>query len=426
MRPQQIFNLWSLLRNTRRPSAEIKALQEEKLRRLIAHAYANVTYYRELFDSHKIKPEDIRTAEDLRHLPVTTKKDLWQWPLRDRMAANIDRADCRVFATSGTTGIPLLTCFARHDSTMMNFGWLRAFLQSGMKPWEKSTAFIGRKDVKTGKAWYEYFGLWRRQEISAWESPDVWVEKLSRWKPSVLMGYVMTLKILAESAPELKKRGVTPRLIFHSSAVLDAPSRKHLSRALDSRIIDMYGSDEAGCIAWECETCSGYHLSSDLLAVEILKDRQPVAPGEEGEVVLTNLHSYAMPFIRYKQEDVVTLSARAPQCGRGFPLLEKIQGRIDDFIIGRSGRRFSPHPFYHGLDSVAGVRRWRMIQEKDRSLRVEVVLAPERKDTGAAEILANIKGLVGGEVEVRVEPVPAIDVDPGTKYRTVSSKVQGG
>lgn len=67
-----------------------------------------------------------------------------------------------------------------------------------------------------------------------------------------------------------------------------------------------------------------------------------------------------------------------------------------------------------------------MIQEKDRSLRVEVVLAPERKDTGAAEILANIKGLVGGEVEVRVEPVPAIDVDPGTKYRTVSSKVQGG
>ena len=423
MRPQQVFSLWGLVRNTKRPYSEIKILQEKKLRALVAHAYANVTYYRELFDSKGIKPQDIRTTEDLGHLPITTKKDFWQWPLQDRIAANMDRAKCRVFATSGTTGIPLLTYISPRDATLMNFGWLRAFLLSGMKPWEKATAFIGRKEVKTGKGWYEYLGRWRRQEISTWASPEVWVEKVCRWKPKVLLGYVMTFKILAESAPTLNKNGVNPRLIFHSSAVLDEFSRRHLSDVLGCRIVDIYGSDEAGCIAWECEACAGYHISSDLLIVEILKDGYPASPGEEGEVVLTNLHSRAMPFIRYRQEDVVTLSAKQPLCGRSFPLIEKIQGRSDDFIIGQSGRRFSPHPFYHCLDPVAGVRRWRIIQERDKSLRVEVVLDPERRESAGAEIVVNIKRLVGGELDVHLVPVPSIDVDPGSKYRTVSSRV---
>ena len=284
-------------------------------------------------------------------------------------AQGTDLSSCRVSATSGTTSIPLRIYATAHDSTIMGLGWARAFLACGMKPWYRSIAFIGNKQVKAKRSWYEHFGMWRRKEISARDLPDDWITACQEWKPQVISGYVMTLKLFAEALQEKKIENVRPELIFHSSGIIDPYSRDFLESVFHAKVVDFYGSDEAGCMAWECEECSAYHVASDMTVVEVLKNGKPAGAGEEGEIVITNLHSYAMPFIRYKQEDVGLLSSKKITCGRGFPLLERIQGRIDDYITLKSGRRISPHPFYHCLDPVPGIKKWQIIQQSLDQIR---------------------------------------------------------
>ena len=423
MKLHNLFDLYKLQKNQWKSPHSIKKIQEKKLKKLIYHAYQNVLYYQKLFDSLKIKPKDIRKIEDLQILPIISKKQLQDLPLKEKIAKNIDPKQCKSLATSGTTGIPLKMFFTLQDSTLMNLSWARVFFSCGMKPWYKMIAFIGQQNVSKRKSWYEHFGLWRRKETSTWNKPEDWIEEIREWKPEVLIGYVMTLKLLGEAIQKYQMKNITPKIIFHSSALLDDFSRQFLKSVFKSKIIDIYGSDEGGCIAWECGKCSGYHICSDMVIVEILKNGKPVSPGEEGEVVITNLHSYAMPFIRYKQEDIVTLSNEKPICGRGFPLLEHIEGRTDDFIVLRNGWKISPHPFYHCMDPVPSVRRWRIIQENINKLKVEIEPIKNFNSDTQQIIDNNLKKLVGNKIEIKIFLVDSIPIDSSSKFRVVSSKI---
>lgn len=420
------FNLIDLYRMQKRqwesPSI-VSELQNIKLQKLICHAYQNVPYYHQLFNSVKISPRDIKTTGDLYKLPLTSKEHIKSLPIKDVVARGIDLKKCRCTVTSGTTGIPLRTYFTLRDTTLMNLSWIRAFVASGMKPWDKIAAFVGRQPIERKKSWYEHLGFFRRKEISTWNEPEDWIEEINKWKPEILTGYVMTLRILGEAIEKYQIKSLKPKKIFHSSALLDDFSRRYLESVFQRKIVDFYGSDEGGCIAWECEKCSGYHICSDMVIVEILKDGRPVSSGEEGEVVITNLRSYAMPFIRYKQDDVVMVSSKKPVCGRKFPLIERIQGRTDDFIVLKNGRKLSPHPFYHSIDPVLGIKRWRIIQENIYTLTVEIEPALGFDEKAQRSIKQNLRKLVGDEMTINILLVDSISISPSLKFRAVSSRL---
>ena len=422
MKVHHLYDFYSLQMNQWKTPQAIRRIQEKKLKRLINHAYQRVPYYKELFDSQKIDPRDIRNTDDLQSLPVTSKKILSDLKLNEKIAKGINLRRCKSTSTSGTIGIPLKIYSTRCDSTLMNLSWARAYLNSGMKPWYKTMAFIGHQNVKEKKSWYEYLGIWRRKEISAWNDPEFWIKEIKKWKPHVMLGYVMTLKLLAEAVQKYQIKDVSPKIIFHSSALLDDFSRQFLKSVFRTKIIDVYGSDEGGCIAWECKDCSGYHICADMLIVEVLKNGAPASSGEAGEVVLTNLHSYAMPFIRYRQEDVAALSIKQPVCGRNLPLLENIQGRTDDFIILKNGQKISPHPFYHCIDPVIGVRRWKIYQERIDKITVELETGKEFDNNNYQIVKNNLEKLVKGELEIEIIKVDSIPIDPSLKFRAVSSQ----
>ncbi|MBN1136646.1 MAG: phenylacetate--CoA ligase family protein [Anaerolineae bacterium] len=394
------------------------------MRRLVRHAYDKVPYYRRLFDSVAVKPEDITEVEDLARLPVTSKEDLVGLRQEEILAQVIDHDRCRKAMTSGSTGVPLTIVHRRQDLTKMNLGWLRAYLAHGVKPWHRMTAFIGERDIPKHRPWYEYLGFMRRKVLSTWDDPGQWISELRTWRPQALTGYVMTLKLLAAA---MQKQGVTdigPRVVFQTSGLLDQASRQFLHSALRAKIVDIYGSSEAGCIAWECGTCSSYHVGSDMLIVEVLDNAKPAPPGKEGEVVITNLHSYAMPFIRYRQGDVARWDEASPRCGRGFPLIKIIEGRLGDFITLPSGKKLSPHHFFIALDTAAGVARWRLVQETARRLTAEVVVDPDSSVGALHAAQANLKAIVGEDMEVIVTPVPSLPYDPAHKFRSVMSMVR--
>ncbi len=263
----------------------------------------------------------------------------------------------------------------------------------------------------------------RRKTLSTWDDPAQWIAELRIWQPQALTGYVMTLKLLATAMQSQRVTDINLSVIFQSSGLLDEGSRRLLGSVFGSKIVDIYGSAEGGCIAWECETCSGYHVNSDMVIVELLDDGKPVAPDSEGEVVITNLHSYAMPFIRYRQGDVGRWAEGPSQCGRGLPMMRIIEGRLGDFITLPSGKKLSPHHFFIALDTAVGVAQWRLVQETPHRLRAEVVADQNLGDRACQVAKANLEAVVGEEMDIFVSEVPSLPHNPSQKFRSVLSLV---
>lgn len=424
MLPHEIVFLRRLIKAQWLSPRELRDLQEARLRRLITHAYDRVPYYRRLFDSAGLKPADIRGLPDLPKIPTTSRAQLLEHPLKDITARGIDLRRCRVTTTSGTTGVPFKTFFRRRDLTRINFGWARAYLAHGMRARDRISSFRGWQTADPKKAWYEVLGVWRRRMLSSLDDPEAWISELEKWRPQVIMGYAMTLGLLAAAMKERRADRVRPRTVFHTSGLLHGHDRKFIGETLGAKVVDLFGSDEGGCLAWECPECRGYHVNVDLVVLEIIEDGRPAPPGTPGEVVITNLHSFAMPLIRYRQEDVAALSPESPSCGRGLPLLKDIQGRIDDFIVLPTGRRISPHPFYWALLLVPGTEKWRVIQETCSLLRIEVVAGPDFPEDGPSMIEANLRKIVKDEMEIAVSVQDAIEQNPLQKFRSVISKVR--
>jgi len=420
---RKALDFYALHRNQWKAPQAIREVQERKLKHLINHAYENVPYYRELLDSSRLSPRDIGTVQDLQKLPLTSKRQLQDLPLKEKIARNVDPKRCESFVTSGTTGIPLRVYYRPADWSLLNLCLERALFASGMKPWDRRTTFTAHPNTRKRQPWYRYLGLLRRRDISVWNSAERWLEETRNWEPQVLIGYVMVLKLLAQCIRERQINDVTPRIVFSGSGVLDDFTRRFLGSVFKAKIVDFYGSYEAGYIAWECEQCCGYHICADMIIVEILKDGKPASPGQEGEVVITNLHSYAMPFIRYRQEDVAVLSPDKPLCGRNLPLLKNIQGRADDCVILRNGRKMTSQPFYHAIEPASGIRRWRVVQENINTLRVEIEPDADFDLNSRQMIENNLKRLVTDNMEVEISLVDSIPADPSYKFRQVTSKV---
>lgn len=412
-----------LIRNAARPAASIRRLQDAALGRLAEHARLHVPFYHDLFRSAGFAPRERATLDSFSALPLTSKETLHGLSVAERTADDIDLKRCRSFSTSGTTGIPLKSFFTQQDTVLKNLAWIRAQKFCGLKPGHRIAVLVGQRETARRPSAYERLGLWRRFEVSSWGEPASWLAELRRWRPDVLLGYVMTLKLLAE---ELMKTGsgLPLQAVFHSSAYLDGPSRRFLEQAFGCPVRDFYGSDEAGCIAWECPKCSGYHIAADMVIVEILKDDRPAAPGEAGEVVVTNLYSRAMPFIRYRQGDVAVLSERRPVCGVQFPLLERIEGRTDDFLVLPGRGKVTPHIVYHLMDPVAGLARWRITQTEALRLAVECEPVGVPPADLVPRIESQLRRLVPASVALEIQIIDRIPVPPDRKFRAVSSAVE--
>jgi phenylacetate-CoA ligase len=419
----RLLRFASLLVNTQRSRRAIRGMQDRKFRAMVDHAYRNVPFYRERYRKAGITPDAVQGLADLLLVPTIAKDDLSGRHLSEILAAGVNPAECRISSSSGTTGTPLTTYQLPLDMVFVNLGWKRAYLMSGMRPHDRIAVFIGRRQSGHIRRWHERFGFFPQRDISNWLEPSQWVDLLRAWQPRVITGSVMTLRILSEYMRDQKIADVRPRLVLPTSELLDDASRCLFSQVFGCRVIDLYGSEEVGCIAWECRTCDGYHVAADMLIVEVLKDGRPAQPGEQGEIVVTNLHSRAMPFIRYRQGDVATVSLHTPRCGSPFPLISSIEGRTDDFLILRNGRRLPPHPFYHCIDPVSGIKSWRIIQETAGTMRLELLAGADLPPGSLKQINDNLAILTQGQIDVEMATVDEIPVTAGVKFRRVSSRV---
>ena len=230
------------------------------------------------------------------------------------------------------------------------------------------------QDASSIKALMQKLGLFRRDYLSIFEEESIQLEAIKKLRPAVIYGYTSSLRILAEKLISNNLEPPFPKILMSSAELMDPATRQLLTEAFGTVPVDFYGSMEFGWIAWQCPQKNGYHINSDCLIVECLKDDgQPVEPGEEGELVITNLHSDAAPLIRYATGDSAIFASKSCSCGRSLPLLSSINGRLADCIVLPDGRKLSPYVITCTVEEIPGVRQFQVIQETDGSIRIRLL-----------------------------------------------------
>lgn len=419
----RLGNLAAAVREGGSSAERLEELRSVKLGRLLRHAYDNVPFHRRRFRELGLRPEDIRTPADLAALPVMTKADLRDLPPSETTAGNIALSGCVDSATSGSTGFPLRVFFTRRDYSRLNMNWLRPLMAHGVKPWHRQLEISGPHNLPGRKKWYQRVGLWRRGGVSIFSSPEEWVEAWRGHRPEILYGYSGSLKLLARFVLERGIGDIRPRFVFGVSDLVDEECRELAPKAFGKPLVDLYGAAEGGCIAWECPVCAGYHVNADTVVVEFLRGGRPAGGGEVGEIAITNLHSFAMPIIRYGLNDVGVPAERPPVCGRGLPLMGIVEGRSDARIRLPSGGALSPMFFFGVMKPVEGLKTWRVVQDGSGRLTVYAVPAGDFPADGPDRIRRRVAEKIGEPVAVEVKLVRGIPSDPSGKVRAVISEL---
>lgn len=418
-----ITTLYRLNRNQWLSRQKLAEIQQRKLKAIIKDSYENVPYYRKLFDSHGVKPEDIRTVEDLSKIPITAKSTIQSLPITEITSKKVDLSKCVSTRTSGTQGIPLTIYFRKEDDNFLDMVWARTRLENGQRLIDKTahirvTTYLTHPKTKN---WFEWLGIWRMVDVSLFDIKHL-LEILEKVNPEVIIGHASELKLLAEALQGQRNKKMHPRLIFTTAELLDANSRRFIASTFGAQLFDCYGTHELGLIAWECSKKSGYHINIDSVVVEFVWNGKTVSPGKEGKLVCTGLHSYAMPFIRYEIGDVGVKSDEKCPCGRGLPFMKIIEGRLADFIVLPSGRMVSPYSLTCAMETVPGIARYQIVQERRNKIVVRLVRGKQFSPEVFSKIIEKFQALLKEEVEIEFKVMEVIPKD-SQKFRVVVSKV---
>jgi phenylacetate-CoA ligase len=417
------------------PRDKILELQNQRLRKLVEHAYTTVPAYRRVFDERGIEPGDIASSEDLVKLPIITKRFIRD-NFDDMVSRGYPKREIIVQSTGGSTGEAMV--FYRSKQERMSWNYAASFRGYRWAEYEIGDKLIGIGQVVPSNSVGEgisqslrYFfeGIMRLDAADM--SPEmmpVLTARIARFNPRYFRGYPSALQILAQFIEEEGKYTFRPRAVFTGAEMVYDYQRELFRKVFGCETYSHYCSFELHPIAVECPTHSGHHISAENVIVEIVNDEGEIVPaGEEGRILLTNLHNYAMPFIRYDIGDRGVLATQDCPCGRGLPLLSTLVGRSDDVIITRSGRRIPGTVLHRRFLAFFGVEHIQIVQESYQKITVRLVVnkhsTKEQIDKITYEVIKEYKRVLGEDIEIAVEFVDRMPLTPMGKQRVVVSKL---
>jgi len=402
---------------------QLAEAQGRRLRELVNHAYRNVPFYHELFREAGVDPDSITGAASIRKLPILTKERVRSTPLKQRTAAGFDESCCMPRSTSGSTGIPITVLEEPRAKSHRAALHLRRLWAYGMRP--THTLCNAIPNVNAGGLTFGGAGLWgsvvRRKIKTLVLTGDLneQIDLIFKWKPDVIIAAPSYFRDLA-SLIEEKGRRISFKVALPTGEMLDPPTRKLIGDTFHSEVYDFYGATELGGVAWECPTHNGYHINYESFVVECVRDGEPVAEGEPGDLCISNLYRKATPMIRYLIGDAATLVDDDCPCGRGLPLVKDIQGRVVDFIKTPDGGSISPYMIMFVLESVSGLAQYKVIQRSDYSIELLVRIVDCEVEPVLQSLRQHCKQLFGNMPhEIRI--VGRIETSTAQKYRVVES-----
>lgn len=411
---------------------ELRGLQNAELQKLLDHAWQHVPHYRERFRAVGLCPDDVRTVDDLHKLPLLTRDEA-SASFSGRRSTAAPLPDIQK-TTSGSTGYPLTFVYDRGSEYWRQATKLRGYGWAGHRPGDKSLFFWGSTAVVRNppfkvRAKTTLDHLFRREHyIDCADHSDEALANVARQirtlSPSAIICYAQAGAALARHVVENESRDWDDIIVISAAERLFPADRAVLTEAFGPRVFETYGSREVMLIAAECPAHDGLHVSAENLVVELIVrdgDRErPARSGELGEVVVTDLHNYGAPFIRYVTGDLaVAVPEDRCACGRWLPRLRAVEGRASDTLRDALGRPVGG--LFFGVMFTAfshKVRAFQVIQHKDRSIDLKIVPGSEFDDS-LLPVVQRTCAKVIPNVPLRIEVVPEIPVGPGGKLRVV-------
>jgi len=413
---------------------EIAALQLERMKWSLNHAYANSPFYRKSFDDHGVHPDDLKSLADLAKFPFTTKLDL-----RDNYPFGLFAVPrekiARIHASSGTTGKPTVVGYTQNDLDMWADMGARSIRASGGRAGDIVHVAYGY-GLFTGGLGAHYAA----EKLGCTVVPvsggmtERQVTLIQDFKPRVIM---VTPSYMLSILDEFRRQGLDPRESSLSVGIFGAEPwtnamRREIEEAFDMHAVDIYGLSEVmgPGVANECvETKDGLHIWEDHFYPEIINPEtgEPVADGEMGELVFTTLTKEGLPIIRYRTRDLTRL---LPGTARSMRRMEKITGRSDDMIILRGVNVFptqieeqilkcaglAPH---FQIELVSAGRMDGMIVHCEAT---EAAASDAAKAASSKELAHHIKSVVGVSTKINVHAPGGAPRSEGKAKRVVDNR----
>lgn len=405
--------------------------QEEKLIHLLKHSYINVPYYHKILDEAGVVKDGIVYLENFQNIPLLTKSII------RREGENLYSNDYKKRSwypnsSGGSTGEPV--CFIQ-DLDYKDWVFAGAFLYNswgGMDVGEPELKLWGsERDIMKGRyklytkleQWIFNTGILNAYKMSQ-EDMRKHIIRWNKIKPKQITAYTDSMYKLSRFVETEQICLHSPASIFCTTANLLPEAREHIERTFSCKVFNQYGSREVGFIASECQAQEGLHVVTTNQKLEILDSKGRSVKGENmGEIVITNLNNYSMPLIRYRIGDTGCFSNKPCSCGRGFPLLKEVSGRVFAHFVKKDGSVIHSQFFVALLFFKPWIREFKIVQ-KDYDL-IEILLALEKEvDKADMEVITSkIRHVMGEDCKVVLKIVDEVPPTASGKYLYTISEV---
>jgi len=426
----------AFLASLTRSPARLAEESATKLRAIVNHAYETTPYYRDLWMKAGLHPSNLTLPRDLESLPFLTK-EIIKAQKEALISGSFARDDLKQSYTGGTTG----------TQTSFFLDRACALAREGRR-WGIHELCGYRPGMRRALVWGVHAdlpdpgitgGLKRR--LRRYASSDEtfcctvmserdmleYYERLIRFRPQVLYGYPSALGHFGRFLEDRGFAGMRVETILTTAERLTSATRRQLQRQFSADVFNLYATREYGCIGFECSRHSGFHIDPGSVYLEIVGDGRVLAPGETGEIVVTDLLNRGMPFIRSRTGDLGALSATPCPCGSPFPLLKELDGRSTDYILRPDGSVVSGLMLPDLFADMAAIRSHQFVQQRGDRLDLRLVVSEAFSAKDREEVSRQVREIVGNTMEVRLVLVDELERNPRSgKLREVVGMPESG
>lgn len=400
----------------------LRQSQWHRVREMVGYAYQHCSYYRERLAGAEFNGT-LGDWEDFKRLPLLTKQDIREYGEK-LLSCEFEKKDLVETKTGGSTGVALQLYFDKQCQEIRNAADMRSAQWAGWDIGMPVAAIWGNPPVAdTLKKKVRNLLLNRMIYLDTMEINEPSVRRFvldwKRTKPRVIYGHSHSIYILAKFLQDLGIDDLRPQGIISTSMMLLEPERWLIEETFRCKVTNRYGCEEVSEIACECEQHEGLHLNMDHVLVEFLKDDGTVAvPGEEANIVVTDLVNRGMPLIRYCVEDMGVLSDRTCSCGRGLPLMERVTGRRADFLKRPDGSLIAGVSLVERtLTAIPGIEQMQLVQDDVHHICARIVRDKAYSQIADRALRNELEAVFGDNVTIDVQYLSALGQTRSGKYR---------